>query len=334
MNLIECLLTQSTCYNGTTIGTPVGVLFHDTAACNPWIKRYVQPSDNDPNREKLLSLIGVNRNGNDWNHTKRDAGVNAFIGRLASGKVGTVQSLPWNYRPWGCGSGPNGSCNGSAKVENSPFWIQFEICDDAWSNTKRDYTLGDPEYFADVYQEAIEFTAYICLMFNFNPMGTYKYKGIDVPVITCHKEAHALGLGSGHSDVIQWFSHYNKSMWDIRNAVKAKMEEMRDMTYEETQQMIADALAPIQAENQALKAQLANLKADVNYIQKTDLGKYIHDINDMPYCKDTTRELLDCGAVNGGTPYEVNPDDINLPLNIFRAVLIAKNYTDYKVNES
>ena len=34
-----------------------GVLWHSTGANNPNIKRYVQPSDNDVNRAKLLEII-------------------------------------------------------------------------------------------------------------------------------------------------------------------------------------------------------------------------------------------------------------------------------------
>ena len=245
MNLIECLLTQSKCYKGTTKGTPVGVLWHDTAARNPNLWRYVQPSDNDPNKAQLLALIGQNPYGTDWNHNQVDAGVNAFIGKLKNGSVATVQALPWNYRPWGCGSGSKGSCNGNAKTPNSPFWIQFEICDDAYDSNARDYTRGTASYFHAVYKEAVEFTAFICNLFNLNPFGTYRYKGVDIPVITCHKEAHTLGCASGHSDVLQWFSKYGIGMWDIRNAVKERLEEIRDMTLEETSERIGRPIIPV-----------------------------------------------------------------------------------------
>ena len=33
-------------------------------------------------------------------------------------------------------------------------------------------------------------------------------------------------------------------------------------------------------------------------------------------------------AVDGGTDYAVNPDDIRLPYNILRAIVVAKRYTD------
>lgn len=96
-----------------------GILIHSTGANNPNIKRYVQPSKNDPNYSALIQTIGKNTNANSWNEVSVQKGVNAFIGKLADGTVAAVQTLPWDYRPWGCGSGSKGSCNNG--------WIQFEI---------------------------------------------------------------------------------------------------------------------------------------------------------------------------------------------------------------
>lgn len=119
-----CMMTQSTCYKNTTKGTPVGILWHDTAGGNPYISRYVQPDDNAPNKAEMIKLLGTNKYHNDWNHITHQAGLNAWIGKLADGSVTTVQTMPWNYRPWGCGSGSKGSCNGTT---GGPFWVQFEI---------------------------------------------------------------------------------------------------------------------------------------------------------------------------------------------------------------
>lgn len=63
----------------------------------------------------------------------------------------------------------------------------------------------------------------------------------------------------------------------------------------------------------------------------TDIcGKWIKDINDVPHksVQAISRILLDMEAVDGGTDYAVNPDDIRLPYNILRAIVIAKRYTD------
>ena len=203
---LVCMMTQSTCYKGTSVMTPKGVLWHSTGANNPSIKRYVQPDDNAKDREELIKLIGKNQYGNDWNHISQQAGVTAWIGKLADGTVTSVQTLPWNYKPWGCGSGSKGSCNNG--------WMQFEICEDG---------LNDKAYFEAVYKEACELTAYYCSMYNLNPLGTVTMNGVTVPVILDHKTSCDLGLGSNHGDVQHWFKKYGKTLDDVRKDVAALM---------------------------------------------------------------------------------------------------------------
>lgn len=209
----QCFMTQSTWYKGAGRVTPRGVLIHSTGANNPRISRYVQPDDNAPNRTKLLELLGVNKNRNDWNHISRQAGVHAWVGKLANGDVSSVQAGPWDKKAWGCGSGKKGSCNNG--------WIQFEICEDG---------LTDRNYFNAVYQEAVELTAYLCKLYNLDPTGTVKYNGINVPVVLCHQDSYRLGLGSNHGDVLHWFPKFGKSMDDFRRDVKALMGGMAPTT--------------------------------------------------------------------------------------------------------
>ena len=199
---LVCLQTQSTCYKGTSQMTVKGILWHSTGANNPNLKRYVQPSDNAENKVEMLELLGVNTNKNDWNHIERQAGLNAWIGKLADGTVTTVQTMPWNYKPWGCGSGVKGSCNNG--------WIQFEICEDG---------LTDRTYFNKVYEEACQITAYLCEMFDIDPNGTVSVNGVNIPTILCHADAHALGFGSNHGDVNHWFPKHGKTMASAREKV-------------------------------------------------------------------------------------------------------------------
>ena len=203
---LVCMMTQSTCYKGTSTMTPKGVLWHSTGANNPFLKRYVQPDDNAPNRDELIALIGKNSYNNDFNHINRQAGLNAWIGKLADGTVAAVQTMPWNYKPWGCGGGAKGSCNNG--------WMQFEICEDG---------LNDKSYFEAVYKEACELTAYYCKMYNLNPLGTVSYNGVTVPVILCHQDSYQLKLGSNHGDVYHWFKKYGKTMEDVRKDVAELM---------------------------------------------------------------------------------------------------------------
>lgn len=203
---LVCMMTQSTCYKGTRTMTPVGVLWHSTGANNPNLKRYVQPDDNASDRAELLAKLGTNSNKNDWNHINHQAGLNCWIGKLADGTVTTVQTMPWNYRPWGCGSGSKGSCNNG--------WIQFEICEDG---------LSDATYFNKVYTEACEITAYLCKMYGIDPNGSVTMNGIKVPTILCHADSYALGLGSNHGDVNHWFPKHGKSMTTARADVAKLM---------------------------------------------------------------------------------------------------------------
>ena len=199
---LVCMMTNSTCYKGTRTMNVLGVLWHSTGANNPNLKRYVQPSSNDANYTALMNKLGKNQYGNDWNHITRQAGLNCWIGKFADGSVGTVQTMPWNYRPWGCGSGSKGSCNDG--------WIQFEICEDG---------LTDKNYFNQVYNEAVEITAYLCKMYNLNPKGTVTKNGVKIPVILDHQTSYQLGFGGNHGDVQHWFKKHGKTLDDVRNDV-------------------------------------------------------------------------------------------------------------------
>ncbi len=204
---LVCMQTQSTCYKKTKPIKVLGVLWHSTGANNPNLKRYVQPSDNASDRAKMLAIIGTNKNRNDMNHITRQMGVNAWIGRLANGEVATVQAMPWNYQPWGCGNGNKGSCNDG--------WIQFEICEDG---------LNDPQYATRVYAEACELTAYLCKMFDIDPHAMVKFKGVDIPTIIDHRDSALLGFGCNHGDVAHWFPKLiGKTMANVRDDVAAIM---------------------------------------------------------------------------------------------------------------
>ena len=199
---LVCMQTQNPCYKGTRKMDIKGILWHSTGANNPNLKRYVQPSDNAKDKKEWLEKLGVNTNKNDQNHTKDDIGLNAWIGKLIDGTVATIQTMPWDYRPWGCASGSKGSCNDG--------WIQFEICED---------NLNDKKYFNKIYTEACELTAYLCKIYDIDPKGSVLKSGVKVPTILCHADAHDLGFGSNHGDIYHWFLKYNKDMDDVRSDV-------------------------------------------------------------------------------------------------------------------
>ena len=275
-----CMMTNSTCYKGTRIMDVKGILWHSTGANNPNLKRYVQPSENDPNYSVLMNLLGTNQYHNDWNHIDHQAGLNAWIGKLANGEVTTVQTMPWNYRPWGCGSGINGSCNNG--------WIQFEICED---------NLNDPNYFNTVYKEACELTAYLCKMYHLDPHGTVMLNGKPIPVLTCHADAHSLGVGSNHGDINHWFPKYGKNMATVRDDVAKLLEtemviptipveEEEEMTQEKFNEMMDNYLIELAKKEASPWSAEARAWCEANGIIKGD------ERGNKMYKKFLTREEI------------------------------------------
>ena len=288
---IVCMMTQSTCYQGTRLMEPRGVLWHSTGANNPWLKRYVQPDDNAPNREEMLALIGKNQYNNDWNHIYREAGLNAWIGKLADGTIATLQVMPWNYRPWGCGSGSKGSCNNG--------WMQFEICEDG---------LDNKAYFDAVYEEACQLTAYYCKMYNLNPHGFVDYNGMAVPVILDHIGSYNYGLGGNHGDVQHWFKRYGKTLDDVRDRVAEIMDEPEEKKEETKPKEIfrvrkswEDSMSQIGAYLELDNAIAQCDKVGSEYKVFNSIGEIVYFIEEKEPTPEPQPEP---------DPVPINPDDI------------------------
>lgn len=209
MKLIKCIHTESKCYKRNSNVKPIGIVVHSTGSNNTAISRYSQPSTNDPNRQELLNILGVNKYNNHWNKGNVTKAVHYFIGKLADGSVATVQNLPEYMEPYGCGKGSKGSYN-----YNPYTHIQFEICED---------NLNNADYFRAVYKEATELCADIC-----------KRYGWKASVIVSHKEAHTKGYASNHRDIDHWLAQFKKTMNDFRIEVQRLIdnEQAKDEPYE------------------------------------------------------------------------------------------------------
>ena len=190
MNLHKCIFVNSDCYKACKTIKPKGVMWHSTGADNPNLKRYVQPDD---------GKLGYNKNQNHWNRPGLDVCVHAFIGKLQDGTIATYQTLPWDRRGWHCYKGSKGSGNNTH--------ISFEICEDS---------RADPVYFAAVYKEAVELTAYLCKLHGLSPL--------EDGVMIDHAEGYARGIASNHGDVGHWLKLHGKSMDDARLDVAYYME--------------------------------------------------------------------------------------------------------------
>jgi len=184
MEIIRYYQTKNPCYISGRKIKPSGIVVHSTGANNPYLKRYVGPDD---------GILGQNQYNNHWNSAKANKCVHAWIGKAADGSVKVYQTLPWDYRCWGVGSGKKGSYNASH--------IQFEICEDNLKNK-------------DYYQEAFELARQLCEYLS-------EMCGIKQENIVGHYEAHAAGYGSNHSDPKPWQKKHSGSMAQFRASVAA-----------------------------------------------------------------------------------------------------------------
>lgn len=189
MDITQYYQTENPCYKAGRTIKPSGIVVHSTGANNSYIKRYVGPDD---------GILGKNKYNNHWNKSTATKCVHAFIGKVDDGSVKVYQTLPWNYRSWGVGSGKKGSYNSSH--------IQFEICEDG---------LKNEDYYNKAFNLAKELCAFLC----------EKY-GISTDNIVGHYEAAAAGYGSNHGDPRNWQKKFGGSMDQFRADVKAMLGQV------------------------------------------------------------------------------------------------------------
>jgi len=185
MEITQYYLTKNPCYKAGKKIKPSGIVVHSTGANNAYIKRYVNPDD---------GVLGVNKYNNHWNRELESGNkcVHAFIGKVADGTVRIYQTLPWDHRCWGVGSGKKGSHNNTH--------IQFEICEDG---------LTDEKYYREAFNLAKELCAFLCREFDIDPAN-----------VIGHYESAAAGYGSNHGDPRNWQRKFNDSMDNFRNDVR------------------------------------------------------------------------------------------------------------------
>lgn len=207
LEIKQCIFTKNDCYKQGKKITPTGIVVHSTGANNPNLKRYVQPDD---------GILGDNQYDNDWNKSGIEKCVHAFIGKDKNGVVRVYQTLPWDYRCWGCGSGTKGSYNNN--------FIQFEICEDA---------LTDSTYFNAAFNLAMELCAYLAKTYN-----------ISTKNIVSHCEAHKLGYASNHSDCDYWLKKFSKTMDWFRSGVDNLLKPVATVKPTTTPTVSASAKKP------------------------------------------------------------------------------------------
>lgn len=185
MNIVQSILTKNPCYTAGRKITVKGLMLHSVGCPQPRASVFIH----------------------SWNSASFDrACVHGFI----DGNDGAVyQTLPWNHRGWHAGGAANNT------------HIGVEMCEPACIK----YTGGSSFTCSDTataravakrtYEAAVELFAMLCKEYGLNPLTD----------IISHREGHAQGVASNHSDPEHLWNGLKMgyTMEAFRQAVKAKM---------------------------------------------------------------------------------------------------------------
>lgn len=141
------------------------------------------------------------------NNSSAGWGVHAILGDFDKGEGKILLTLPFDTRPWGCGSGIYGSYNSSR--------IQWEICEPAGHTYNGGIMIGydvakNQAYFDRMWKLLIAWNVYCAIKFDYS-----------VNNINDHSESHAKGYATNHADIMQWLPKHGKSMDKLRAEVAA-----------------------------------------------------------------------------------------------------------------
>lgn len=192
LKTVRKILTKSDCYLAGKPLSPGGIVVHSTGVDQKRISAYTS----------------------QWNRPGVRACVHGLLGLDDSGALCFTQTLPYEMRCWGCGSGAKGSFNNSH--------IQFEICE----------MRGDGVWCRETYAAALELCTNLCRLYGISPEA-----------VVCHSEAHTLGYGSNHGDVMHWWPSFGLTMDGFRAELRERLEE-ETMKRIQTVEDVPESLRP------------------------------------------------------------------------------------------
>ena len=113
-------------------------------------------------------------------------------------------------------------------------------------------------------------------------------------------------------------------------------QELRDLVAEVVEQKVALAsTALVNAYSEELDNAIDTFDSRIDEKIQNKLGQHIGNVDDIKSkgLRATVQKLLDAGAINGGTPAEVNPNDINMDYQLVRVMAVAALYADQRAKE-
>ena len=164
-------------------------------------------------------------------------------------------------------------------------------------------------------------------------MATVEVNGVQVPTVLCHADAHALGFGSNHGDILHWFKKHNTTMDMLRDKVVKLLNIITEPAPVVSPYQVGDAISilpgaryasggTIPAWVQKSKLYVRQIKSNGDLIIST---KTTGAITGTVKADDVTPYVEETQASSNFTPYLVR---VNTPkLNVR-----AGAGTSYKIN--
>lgn len=229
----ERIVKDNPCYKANRQITPKGGMLHSVGCPQPDPEVFVR----------------------NWSKSTAINCVHAVVGFE---KV-VYQLLPWNWRGWHGGGSSNNTLISIEMTE--PATIKY-VGGANWietgdgSNTKR--------HVLATYANAVEFFAYICKMYGFNPE--------DSNVLMSHHEGNLKGVASNHGDVEHLWKKFGLTMNQFRADVKKAMVG-------ETQTTVP--IVPVENKSDDTSGQaISPLSGTVKIIYDGSKSENDHKIND------------------------------------------------------
>ena len=242
---IESFVTKHKSYTGRKLRNLKGIMIHSVGTAQPsaevFVKRY-----NDTNREDAVHGI-----------------IDGVTGKF-------YQILPWDKIAPHCGG---------IALYGYNFLIGIEMCESEiieypiedgkeykysdgsvaisrtyWKEQNRVSNRGGTteEVMRRTYKTAVELFAFLCKLYNLDPLGKYNITGSKQGyVITGHKEGHEDGIASNHSDPDHIWSRFDLDLPRFRRDINQAMDYIEFM--------IQVKVPAVQKDGEQIQTELRNI---------------------------------------------------------------------------